>query len=192
MQDTNPLKTVTDIIDQAKANGIEYGIAFMDLNDKTKTFLHNEDMIFEIGSVIKICILVEVLLKWERKEIDLEQRIEIVDSNKALGSGKNRSIIFIYSFLYFLKITFLFLFSCNLILFIDFSLLILLGFLIYLQPGLNPTIHDHLTLMIIASDNTSTNLMGNLVGYDKYDKKGRMKMKKEEGKKIRKNESKKE
>lgn len=43
------------------------------------------------------------------------------------------------------------------------------GILTYLQEGLNPTVRDLLTLMIIISDNTATDMLMRRLGVDKID-----------------------
>jgi beta-lactamase class A len=68
------MKKVWTTIEEAKSSGVELGIAFTDLNNTKNTFLYHENDAFEVGSVIKLCILTEVLIGFDNKKIDLEQR----------------------------------------------------------------------------------------------------------------------
>jgi beta-lactamase class A len=74
METNQYMKIVGDTISASKLLGIEYGIAFIDLKESKNTFFHQESEIFEVGSVIKICILVEVLTRFQNKTIDLDER----------------------------------------------------------------------------------------------------------------------
>lgn len=121
-ESSDKLKAVSSIIEEGKANGITYGIAFMDINNPQHSFMHNVDELFEIGSMIKNCIMVEVLLRWEKNEIDLDQRIELEEAKKAVGSGIIIFIIFII-FITTLSYNFYFLFS---IFYVLYSLFLLI------------------------------------------------------------------
>ncbi len=101
------------------------GIALRDLSGELALAI-NGDELFPTASTIKIHVLVQLLLRAERGEIDLHERITMPPPEPVLGSGV----------------------------------------LAYLPGPVELSLLDVATLMIIASDNTATNLCIDRAGID--------------------------
>lgn len=98
------------------------------ITQETITFNKNQPLI--AASVIKIPVLIEILKMVEKKELDIGEKVKILDEYKMP--------------------------SC--------------GALTYMDEGLEVTIKDLYTLMIIHSDNTATNILINIAGMDNINK----------------------
>lgn len=99
------------------------GVAVRDIATG-QTISINGDRLFPLASAYKIPILVEVFRQVEAKKFSLDDRMELTDSERTLGSGV----------------------------------------LTLMSAGLNPTIKDLVTLMIILSDNEATDILLKKVG----------------------------
>jgi beta-lactamase class A len=93
----------------------QVGVAARHL-ESGRSYEHNGEADFESASVIKIAVLTEAMAEAADGKVDLSQRWELTDAEKADGSGV----------------------------------------LLLLDPGLQPTWNDLVTLMIGPSDNTAT------------------------------------
>ncbi len=96
--------------------GCRMGVAARHL-ESGRSYEHLADAEFEGASVTKIAVLTEAMAAVREGRVDLAQRWELTEKDKADGSGM----------------------------------------LLMLDPGLEPTWNDLLTLMIGPSDNTATN-----------------------------------
>ena len=108
----------------AKSNGV-FGVSVrhLELNEAAGV---NEDERFQMASVFKIPVLLELFHQVEQGKLKLEQRVEFAHPEHYFGSGV----------------------------------------LTTLNPGLQPTLRDLATLMIIVSDNAATDMVCERVGLE--------------------------
>jgi beta-lactamase class A len=99
------------------------GVAVRDLKTGEEVSI-NGNQLFPMASVYKIPIMVEVFRRLDAKKFSLDDRIELTDNERTLGSGV----------------------------------------LTLLSNGLQPTIKDLITLMIVLSDNVATDILLKKVG----------------------------
>lgn len=99
------------------------GVAVRDIKTGEEVSI-NGDRPFPMASVYKVPIMVEVFRQIEAKKFSLDDRIELGDEHRTLGSGV----------------------------------------LTLLSNGLNPTVKDLITLMIVLSDNEATDILLKKVG----------------------------
>jgi beta-lactamase class A len=106
----------------AKSSGV-WGVSVKHI-EKNEFAGINDGVKFQMASVFKIPVLVELFAQVKQGKVALEERIEWKDAQRHFGSGV----------------------------------------LVTLQPGLQPTIRDLATLMIVLSDNAATDLLCERLG----------------------------
>lgn len=79
-------KLKKEIEDMVKDSSANISISFYDL-DEDENFAINGDKKVPSASMIKLLIMLKLLEKVERKELDLEEKIKIQDYEKVDGSG---------------------------------------------------------------------------------------------------------
>jgi beta-lactamase class A len=92
MAEKTHLTTVNEILQKCESEKITVGVTAIDLRGHAEPFNHNQQELFEIGSVIKIGVLVEILSLCEQKKLDLATRIELLNTTKVVGSGILRNL----------------------------------------------------------------------------------------------------
>ncbi len=107
----------------APSSGI-YGISVRHVEKHEGAALNGNER-FQMASVFKIPILVELFHQVAGGKISLDERVEWKDPERYFGSGVLHA----------------------------------------LRPGLQPTIHDLATLMIVLSDNAATDMLGTRLGF---------------------------